>query len=178
VLLRESLRRVLDFAKGSGAFWMTTMAEIAAWWKERTPLAVDISPAGRGKFKVSRPPGTRSRLEIFVPAAGTRQAIEAEAVVPSEKRPVIGIHPECSLHLRHKIRDMGYLIEQSEDRTIYAYYVGGGEPAGKMAERLSELDHPLIADAFWPAPYKAAITVTGDIDCLTLGDFIRRFREG
>jgi peptidoglycan/xylan/chitin deacetylase (PgdA/CDA1 family) len=29
----------------------------------------------------------------------------------------------------------------------------------------------------WPEPYKAALAVTGDIDCLTLGDFIRRFRE-
>ena len=178
VLLRGSLGRVLDFAEHSGAFWMTTMAEIAAWWKERTPLAVDISPAGKRKFEVRQPSGTRSRLEIVVPAAGTRHEIEAGAVVPSKRRPVIGVHPECSLHLRHKIRDMGYVIEQSQDRTTYPYYVDGDEPAGEMAERLCDVDHPLVKDTFWPAPFRAALAVTGDIDCLTLGDFIRRFREG
>jgi peptidoglycan/xylan/chitin deacetylase (PgdA/CDA1 family) len=70
-LLEPCLRAVLDFAVSTRAFWMTTLAEIARWWRQRE---------------------------------------------------------------------------------------GGGST--------------------WPEPYRAALAVTGDIDCLTLGDFVRRFREG
>jgi peptidoglycan/xylan/chitin deacetylase (PgdA/CDA1 family) len=177
-LLRESLRRVLDFASASGGFWITTMAEIAAWWKERTPLAIDVTDAGRGKYEVKQPVGTRSQLELVVPATGTRQTIETRTVVASEKKPVIGVHPASALHLRHRIRDLGYCIDESEDSKMYPYYVGGDDPAAEVERRIIDLDHPLVADTFWPAPHKAALAVTGDIDCLTLGDFIRRFREG
>ena len=43
---------------------------------------------------------------------------------------------------------------------------------------IARCPNPLLADTRWPRPFTAALAVTGDIDCLTLGDFLRRFKEG
>ncbi len=177
-LLRESLSRVLDFAKADGGFWITTMAEIAAWWKERTRLEVDVTEVGAGKYRVLAPSGAGSQLEIVIPTTGVRISVAEGSEVASPRRPMIGVHPAAGDSLKHTIRDMGYLIANSEDSTPYPYYVTPDDEAGEMEERILALDHPLLIDTYWPGPFKAALTVTGDIDCLTLGDFLRRFREG
>ncbi|MFH1313614.1 MAG: polysaccharide deacetylase family protein [Candidatus Eisenbacteria bacterium] len=177
-LLRESLSRVLDFAETDGGFWITTMAKIASWWKERTRLEVDVAQTGQGKYRVLTPPGIRSQLEIAIPATGVRVGITPGSEVASPKKPVIGVHPKTGDDLRHKIRDMGYLIETSENNALYACHFAGRDGPDEIDKRIPDLDHPLLVDTFWPRPFKAALTVTGDIDCLTLGDFIRRFREG
>jgi hypothetical protein len=43
---------------------------------------------------------------------------------------------------------------------------------------IARCPNPLLVDSRWPQPFEAAAAVTGDIDCLTLGDFLRRFKEG
>ena len=91
---------------------------------------------------------------------------------------MIAVHPKTGDNLKHKIRDMGYLFEKTDDSTSYPYYITPDDEAEGIEERVIGLDHPLLTDTFWPRPFRAALTVTGDIDCLTLGDFIRRFREG
>ena len=47
-----------------------------------------------------------------------------------------------------------------------------------MKRMIEAIRYPLVVQKTWPYPFRAAMAVTGDIDCLTLGDFLRRFREG
>ena len=73
---------------------------------------------------------------------------------------------------------MGYCTAISRDSALFATYVGSGCNLAGFESLLRGLDHPLLMSRTWPRPYDAAMAVTGDIDCLTLGDFLRRFREG
>jgi hypothetical protein len=77
-----------------------------------------------------------------------------------------------------KLRELGYYIAISGDSTRFAAYVEPGETLVELERRVRDRNYPLLVSRAWPKPYDAAMAVTGDIDCLTLGDFARRFREG
>jgi hypothetical protein len=152
--------------------------EIARWWKERTRLEVGAAQMGRGKYRVLPPSDARSQLDLVTPLTGAHLSVAAGYEVASSGKPMIGVHPEAGNDLIHKIRDMGYVIEKSENSAVYPYYVNADSEVEEVRSRIGRLDHPLLMDTHWPGPFESALTVTGDIDCLTLGDFLRRFREG
>jgi peptidoglycan/xylan/chitin deacetylase (PgdA/CDA1 family) len=178
LLLRESLTSVLEFARSSGAFWMANMGEIARWWKHRTGLEAAVRSVGSGRFAVSAPLKAKTNLCLATPRQGTSHPLEPDSEIAASRKPLIGIHPAAAPDLIHRIRDMGYLIEKTEDADAYPLYFDGRSTEDHIERAIADVDHPLITDGLWPSPFKAALVVTGDIDCLTLGDFIRRFREG
>lgn len=177
-LLEGSLRSVLEFARSSGGFWITTMGEIAAWWRRRTDLELEVTASGAGKFVVPSPCRPATGLYLITPRTGARRPVGAGEAIAAPRRPLVGIDPGADANLIHKIRDMGYCIEKSDDTVGYAVHFDAACHADDIDRALADLDHPVLADGLWPAPFKAAMAVTGDIDCLTLGDFIRRFTEG
>ncbi len=46
-----------------------------------------------------------------------------------------------------------------------------------LLEELEELETPLIYYGCWPKGYRAALSITGDIDSITIQDFFRRIVE-
>jgi peptidoglycan/xylan/chitin deacetylase (PgdA/CDA1 family) len=178
LLLGDCLKSVLEFADSSGAFWIATMGRIAEWWRLRTDFKVEISTLRSGEYKVLPAPQTKADLHLVTPRSGSRRALEPGDVVSAPKKPIIGAGPGTPQNLMQKARDMGYFIEIATDSDAYPLYVDSESSVPDLERSLAELGHPLIADRLWPAPHKAALAITGDIDCLTLGDFLRRFREG
>jgi hypothetical protein len=73
---------------------------------------------------------------------------------------------------------MGYFDDITTDRSSCAIYIGRETETDHLQKSLGACGHPLLREGMWPAPFSAALAVTGDIDCLTLGDFARRFRGG
>ena len=120
----------------------------------------------------------KTGLCLTIPRQGTSHPLEPGGEIAAPRKPLIGIHPAADPDLIPRVRDMGYLIEKSEDADAYPLYFDGRSTENHIERAVAEVDHPLITDRLWPSPFKAALAVTGDIDCLTLGDFIRRFREG
>ncbi len=192
LLLRDSLKQVLDFAKSKNDFWIATMGEIARWWKQRTAMELVIIEDAPGSYTVAiepeavvgEPPhpGSGGRLQsqllLIEAASGRRQPVTSGSRIRSARRPVIGLHPETDKALMYGIRDQGYVVELSADPSPYPVHFDPGCDLGHIKAAVAGLDHPLVADSYWPVPFRAALAVTGDIDCLTLGDFVRRFREG
>lgn len=176
--LEGALRRVLDYACGTSSFWLAQMKEIAAWWDARTHASVKVVPAPDGQYEatLSGPPGLG--LVAHDPVSGVSLSLKQGRRLRSPARPVIGVAETAPQSLRHNIRQLGYFYEITADSTAANLYIDGEVDAAELGNRVGKCPGPLLADTRWPAPYKAAITVTGDIDCLTLGDFVRRFREG
>ncbi len=48
---------------------------------------------------------------------------------------------------------------------------------GALLQQLLELDAPLVYFGCWPNGARAALSITGDIDSLTIQDFFLRIRE-
>jgi peptidoglycan/xylan/chitin deacetylase (PgdA/CDA1 family) len=176
-LLEPSLRQVLDFAMSSGRFWFATLTEIARWWKQRTAFGIELAEAGAGTFTVSIPSETEHPVYLFDPGEGRRRLLEHGESVTTPRRPLVGVARGAGTALTNKVRDLSLLYEESADRDAYPLYLESDLPREQLVRLVRRLDHPMLADGFWPARARAALAVTGDIDCLTLGDFLRRFRE-
>jgi peptidoglycan/xylan/chitin deacetylase (PgdA/CDA1 family) len=177
-ILRSVLGRLLEDAVSGGRFWIATLGEIAAWWKERVELDVVVEGTGGGAYAVSLPRDGRAQVCVLRPRAAETSVLHLPCELKAPAIPLIGVHPDTPGDLRLKLREMGYYIAMAEDSTRFAAYLGPRESLAELERRVRDRDGQLLVSRAWPKPYDAAMAVTGDIDCLTLGDFLRRFREG
>jgi peptidoglycan/xylan/chitin deacetylase (PgdA/CDA1 family) len=175
--LEAALRRVLEFARDGSAIWITTMKELAAWWDARTRATVDVVPVEKGTYRAALSGPAGLGLTLQSPTAGADRTTTGETI-QSPRRPLIGVPEDASRDLRRFIRQLGYFYEITADRGIVNLYIDRDTEGSEVERVIEACPEPLLADTRWPGSHKAALTVTGDIDCLTLGDFLRRFREG
>jgi hypothetical protein len=77
------------------------------------------------------------------------------------------------------LRQQGYLVETSQDRYRYSYYFDQTEFSAEherpVLAQLETTGQPLIRLGRWPNGARSALSVTGDIDALTLWDYGLRF---
>jgi peptidoglycan/xylan/chitin deacetylase (PgdA/CDA1 family) len=177
VILKRSLERLLRLSRQEGSFWIATLAEIDSWWRMRTGLKAAVEALENGGYSVRLAAPARLQLLARIPGEDVEERVPEGAVVDSRLKPLIGLDPGAPDALKLFIRDMGYFFEESRDRGSYALYLDRLTHKKTAADLVRHCGVPLIADSLWPRPYRAAMAVTGDIDCLTLGDFMRRFRE-
>jgi hypothetical protein len=175
--LEPALRRVLDFVADSSLFWFATMKEIASWWSERVGAALEVVPEGNGAYRVAACGARRLGLAVVEPLSGIRRDIVVGDSIPSRAGPVIGLGEKASSRLRNDIRQLGYFYEITSDSNAVNLYIDREIQGPDLEAVIARCPSPLVVDTFWPAPFSAALAVTGDIDCLTLGDFLRRFWE-
>jgi hypothetical protein len=77
------------------------------------------------------------------------------------------------------LAEEGFPAERGEDPSRYGAWV---DVAGEMDEKrilatIESSGGPLVRLARWPAGARSALSVTGDIDCMTLQDFALRLWE-
>jgi peptidoglycan/xylan/chitin deacetylase (PgdA/CDA1 family) len=176
--LEQALRRVLRFTREGGRFWLATMNEIARWWVERTQAEVRNIRLGGDMHRVGTASPIRLGLKVVEPLSGVTAPLGTAGEVRSGARPVIGIGEKASVVLRRNIRELGYFYDITTDRESVNLYVDQELDMDALRAMIGRCSNPLLADSRWPEPFEAAMAVTGDIDCLTLGDFLRRFKEG
>lgn len=177
-ILEGPLRDVLRISAGPGRAWLATLGEIAAWWRARTAVGLTVDTLGDGTHQVRASGPVLGGLSLVEPAAGSQTATWVPGAVSCPRRPLVGISPEAAPDLRIKIREMGYFTDITIDRGACPVYVQAGTPPGELQRLVGACGSPLLREGIWPAPHTAALAVTGDIDCLTLGDFLRRFWRG
>jgi peptidoglycan/xylan/chitin deacetylase (PgdA/CDA1 family) len=176
-ILEKSLRKVLNLSRQENTFWMATLAEIDSWWRARTGLKIDVAASPGGGFTLRNPAPSRVEFRARIPREGVEEPLPRGATVDCELRPLIGVSTSAPESLKLTIRDLGYFFEISEDRPLYPVYFDELTHRATALDLIGACGHPLICDSLWPSPYRAAMAVTGDIDCLTLCDFVRRFLE-
>ena len=177
VILEKSLRKVLDLSRRENSFWVATLEEIDSWWRARTGLSVAVEEHAGGGFVIKNPAPSRLNLMARVPADRSEEALPDGAIVDCRRRPIIGVSRTAPDALKLAIRDLGYFFEITQDSTRYPVYIDALTHMATALDSIENCRHALVSDTLWPRPYRAAMTVTGDIDCLTLGDFLRRFLE-
>jgi peptidoglycan/xylan/chitin deacetylase (PgdA/CDA1 family) len=176
--IETALRRVLEFAGRQGSFWIARMDEIAGWWTERVGAEVDLTPAGEGTYRVKAAGPGGLGIRLLEPSGGTSRPVGPEEDIRCGRLPLIGLSEKASPNLRRQIREMGYFYDITADRESMGLYLDSDPEPADLAASISGCPYPLLVDTRWPEPFTAALAVTGDIDCLTLGDFVRRFKEG
>ena len=113
----------------------------------------------------------------------TYQMLEAQTglirLTQGQKRPLVGISPQTPLTLTRFLQQQGYICETSETAEAYTIYLDYPQFNPKQKREILALlqnpELPLLKLSLWPQGKRSAFCITGDIDCLTIWDYILRF---
>ncbi|MDM8519991.1 polysaccharide deacetylase family protein [Anaerolineales bacterium HSG6] len=185
---QEALEAVLaTVEKLEPAVWVARLDEIATWWSERTQTRVEITDIDHEEFRidVSGPEGLTilaRGVEVNGPTEPWFRSYDQiqtnEFNVIAQRRPFIGLDPHASPKLASFLRQQGYIIEYSTKRELYAYYFDQPQfvPRHKrfLLAQIEGTNFPLVRLSRWPNGTQSAISITGDIDALSVWDYFLR----
>jgi len=188
-LLEKPLRAVLQRAQDlQPAVWFARLDEIARWWLTRSALHPTITqtPAGSWIVRVEASPEiTFQTRGVSLAGPSTHwdgawsQAVESQIEVNAPIRPWIGLSPETDPALTDFLRQQGFIEEDGCEESAYGVLINcpssKREDERRILAELEALDRPLIRLGRWPSGAKSALCVTGDIDALTIWDYLMRF---
>lgn len=168
--------------------WIARLDEIAIWWRDRATATVDIKSIDDNKFRilVTGPANTtvlarhvRSETQTKPWANGYHQVMAKSFTAKAPLRPLIGLSPEASPELASFLRQQGYILEISEARNHFSYYFSQTNfqamDQRQLLNHIEGTNRPLIRLGRWPNSARSALSITGDIDALTLWDYGLRF---
>jgi peptidoglycan/xylan/chitin deacetylase (PgdA/CDA1 family) len=174
-LCAEPLDATLAEARRLGSVWVASLGDVADWWRQRHKSRLDLQGApGHWRLTVCGP----SRLVTYF----ARQQLigEGSLSIDTELKPVVRCSPAWSPAVVQRIRDAGYLVESTNPSS----------PALNLDERLprdttpddavrfiQENDGDLVRIAPWPAGNESCLSISGDLDAITLFDFAMRISE-
>lgn len=181
----EGLSAVLAEARSlTPQVWCARLEEIAAWWKARAEARVEISQGDGDEYRldVIGPSGITilcRLVDIDAPvqawADGYHEVKATRFALRSPIRPWIGVSPSTPGELSIFLRQQGYIVETSGDPERYTFFIDQQKfDAGReriVIDHIEKSNCPLIKLGYWPDSAKSALSITGDIDALTLWDY-------
>jgi hypothetical protein len=175
---------------GSPPVWIARHDEIARWWRDRTETDVEVSSGRPGWIRVrAQGPAGLTLLARNVAVAGrtepwmgrTVMILGTEVQVEARpRRPFVGVHARCPDSVPRFLREQGYIVENARSDGEHACFVQ--RERFDLADRLPLLAQieggcfPLLRLGRWPSGTASALSVTGDVDALTIGDYASRLR--
>jgi peptidoglycan/xylan/chitin deacetylase (PgdA/CDA1 family) len=180
--------------------WITSLKDIAAWWKERSQFRWRITPQSTGHWLVEAtctPRATVIARNVTIEGANTtpwfkhdKQVSAHTFTIQSIQCPCIGISPQSPQVIDDFLNEQGYPFVRctQQDAQRYTYYLDMPEGLGttrkeqlqrksKLVQQIETLQSPFIYFGCWPNGRRAALSITGDIDSVTIQDFFLRILE-
>ncbi len=186
------LREILGKAKElNPPVWVATLKEIAEWWQERDKFVFHIQPQGNDRYRVKAECSARAtvlvkNIKVHVPAEqwfdGYKYVASRDFILESSKRPVIGVKADSSTAAIKFLQGEGYIVELNSKPDDCGIYLGNLKQFGEADEKaliqqIEQSDASLLRYWRWPNRARSALSVTGDIDSMTLADFVMRILE-
>ncbi len=189
-ICRDAMEGLLERAScPKQGIWVTSMKEVAQWWKEKSEFEVYFRKVHRKGYWVICKCTDRAVVlcknhsnnvsEKFF--YNNYHTIEQRRffVVSQGPKPCIGICPSCSEKVLDFLRDEGFVFEVSSDRSEYSLFLDGYEIFNRQDElkllyMIEQSTNPIVRYWRWPQGKRSAFVSSHDLDCLTLTDFILR----
>jgi hypothetical protein len=167
--------------------WIARLRDISSWWREKADFSVDISPNAAG-LKLSFTCSDRATILVRgleVDGSGSKwdgeytQLKSRKLIVPAEPRPFVGLPADTPEPTVHLLREQGYVLDTGELAARCATYIDTETQARLSSEvelvnSIEASAGPLVRYWRWPTGAKSALSVTGDLDALTLLDYASR----
>ncbi len=187
-----ALQDIIQQAKSKNpSVWIATLTEIADWWKEKDQFTLEIDDSVTGRYSIKADCTDRAML-LFRNCRtndtctewvdGYQSTTLKNFMLESPVLPVVGVAPDSSDTAVRFLKDEGYVVEKNEQPRNFGIYLDNlatfTEADEKpLSERIEQSNAPLVRYWRWPYGYKSAMSVTGDIDSITLQDFALRILE-
>ena len=189
-LCEEPLRAVLSQARSlSPTVWIARLDEVATWWRSRTETTYRVVRETKNSFRltVNGPPGTTvlaRSVAVEAPTKpwinGYRCVLSNDFVFRADKLPFIGLSLDSPSALISFLQQQGYLVETDADAQSCTFYHRlertnfTPEDERPLLAQVERGTWPLLRLARWPYGAQSALSVTGDIDAITLWDYVLR----
>jgi hypothetical protein len=187
-LCEDALRKVLKKARSlSPEVWIARLDEIVSWYRSLGNASFDLrqESADRLSLSIKAPSQAVVLVRSLVVEAttqpwaqGFKQVLSRDFSFNSTNFPIIGISPDSTPLLHNFLQHQGYLVMTSTNGQAFPFYLRR-TTFNPQDERslLAEIDHadwPLIRLSRWPGGAQCGLTITGDVDALTLWDYGQR----
>lgn len=180
--------------------WVTSLKDVAAWWNERNLFRWHITAQSAGHWLVKAECSPRATIvarnavvkdERTTPWFKNDVQVEPRTfTVQSAQCPCIGVSAQTPQELDEFLYEQGYPFVRCAPRDArqYVYYLDMPEGLGvtrkeqfqrksELVQRIESLDGPFVCFGCWPNGRRAALSITGDIDSVTVQDFFLRIIE-
>lgn len=189
---KRSLESILKQASvPESKVWLATLKEITDWWKEKSDYKFEFISQGNKEYRVICNCSKRASVLVKNLISNTHQKtffngykfINArDFIVESSAKPCIGLSPNSPIELVKFLKDEGFATEVNQNKDHYALYLDNYKNFSEKnkLELISSIENsssPLVRYWRWPNENISALSITGDIDSITLWDFVIRFFE-
>ncbi len=168
--------------------WVAPLGEVDRWWRERSGFSIRGAETSPGHYAIQVQATSRATVlarGVKVNRAsrqwyGAYNLVEAaEFEVESPVRPFVGVPPDASQALVDFLASEGHVVERSPDRLAYGVYIQDMDVSQEKARRqlidsIEGSPAPLVRLWRWPGGARSCLSITGDIDSITLVDFVLR----
>ena len=187
-----ALRAVLTMAsKCDQPIWLATLAEIAEWWSEKDEFGFETSPEGDGVWRIRANCSERATVLLrncesdkptFDWADGYKRVVDRDFHLRCTRRPFVGVARNSSEDAIDLLKREGFVVEVSDQSEDYGTYLDNlvdftERDEKRVCDAVERSASPLVRYWRWPNGARSAVAVTGDIDSMTLIDFVMRILE-
>ena len=201
VLCKPALGRLLAFSQQQELpVWVASLREVEQWWRERRAFRFTFEATGEATWRVMASGTPRTTIlarhltvdgATISPWSGAESRVDGrEFTVHAGVCPCVALSPQTSSAVEDFLLEEGYPVQRVEPAHApgYAGYLdmpdGLGETRAEQIARRSALlaeiealEQPLLRFGVWPDRARAALSITGDIDSITIQDFFLRIVE-
>jgi len=167
--------------------WVARLCDISEWWAEKAGFRMEVTPSTTGlclNFVCS------SRATILlkgITANGRsdawdgsyRRLLSGSVEVPASPRPFIGVSEKTPQNVISFLNEQGYILDLTDQAPGCSIFLDDTRLAS-LANNLQLIDYieglsgPLVRFWRWPDGAKSALSITGDLDALSLIDYLSR----
>ncbi len=167
--------------------WITRMCDITDWWREKSKFGVKIQSTPDGikiEFKCS------PRATILASGLGldtTQESwdekyyrVKSETLeIATDSLPFVGLASSAPEHVGLFLREQGYIVDRTEKAMDCGIFIDD-DLLAKLPDMVQLIKYiessaaPLVRYWRWPNGAKSALSITGDLDALTLLDYASR----
>jgi peptidoglycan/xylan/chitin deacetylase (PgdA/CDA1 family) len=178
----RALSTLLHEAGADGRIWITTLAEVASWWRRKRDFEAHAVPADGALEVTVRAPSAAVFTLGDLSARRHHRVIElrggATVRVPGTVRPFVAVSPGTPDRELLPLRERGLVCERTDEPGRYAARLGIEHlrtlSVDECVALVESCEKPLLQMRNWPQGVRSALCVTGDVDCVTLWDYVWR----
>jgi hypothetical protein len=185
--LGDALAAVLhDARQRQPSVFIARLDEIASWWLRRSRFSIDVTASTDGVARVRVKADDDATVLVRGLDVASAPWFGSDAVtrvhefdVPSTRLPVVGISTRSPAPVRAFLKEEGFPSEVSDRAESFGAYVDVADGWGEadVLESIDSSKGPLVRIGRWPNGARSCLAVTGDVDALTLRDFLVRSQE-
>jgi peptidoglycan/xylan/chitin deacetylase (PgdA/CDA1 family) len=185
IMWRE-LGDLLEDARGRAPkVWVAQMREVAAWWQRRSEWRLAVENQDGGGYRVTAP--REEGATVLVRGKGTEAFSEPwhgeyrlvsfeRFTVPGKLAPCVGVSEDAPESLVGFLESEGYVVRRGDRKcaVVIDREEFNEEDKRPLMAEVEASEGPLVRLWRWPEGARCALSVTGDVDSMTIVDFLRR----